>query len=135
MGKIKTNKKASHLGVSSVVFPAPDGKINNFARTIQTCLPLLQFTSALVRISSSKWEKWNAIRTIIGHSTKLQVALEIDGETLDSRILDRWIAEPIELVIIPTSVFLKNKRGYPVLLKIHQDLLIKLMKVILPLSR
>jgi len=38
----------------------------------------------------------------------------------------RWTGEPIKAVIIPKKVFRLNKKGYPVLLKIHQDFILSL---------
>ena len=35
----------------------------------------------------------------------------------------RWVGEPIKTVSVATSLFLTNKKGYPVLAKQHQALL------------
>lgn len=40
----------------------------------------------------------------------------------------RWCGEPLKAVIVPTSVFSTNKRGYPVLSKAHQELLATVFK-------
>jgi hypothetical protein len=37
------------------------------------------------------------------------------------RLLSRWHGEPVKALIIPTSTFTTNKRGYPVLPKPHQE--------------
>ena len=33
----------------------------------------------------------------------------------------RWLGEPIKTLLFHTSVFLTNKKGYPVLSKAHQE--------------
>lgn len=35
--------------------------------------------------------------------------------------VQRWIGEPLRAVILSTSAFTTNKRGYPTLSKRHQD--------------
>lgn len=44
-------------------------------------------------------------------------------------ILARWVAEPIQHVLLPTSTFIPNAKGYPVLPKGTQVFLQDLMKV------
>jgi type II protein arginine methyltransferase len=44
-------------------------------------------------------------------------------------ILDRWFSEPIKAIVVPTSLFLSNKAGFPVLTKAHQKCLMKFMKL------
>jgi protein arginine N-methyltransferase 5 len=34
--------------------------------------------------------------------------------------LTRWLGEPIKTLLIPTSIFLTNKKGYPVLSRPYQ---------------
>lgn len=41
--------------------------------------------------------------------------------SLNSKI-DRWLGEPVKCLILPTTIFLTNKKGYPVLSKAHQAL-------------
>lgn len=41
----------------------------------------------------------------------------------------RWYAEPLRLLIFPATTFLRNKKGYPVLGKTHQQLLTKYMRL------
>lgn len=36
--------------------------------------------------------------------------------------IDRWLGEPVRCLILPTTLFLTNKKGYPVLSKAHQAL-------------
>ena len=43
--------------------------------------------------------------------------------------IDRWLGEPLRAAILPTSIFLTNKKGFPVLSRPHQRLLGRLLKV------
>ena len=35
----------------------------------------------------------------------------------------RWKGEPVKAILLPTTTFTSNKRGYPVLSKRHQELI------------
>lgn len=45
-------------------------------------------------------------------------------------VIDKWLGEPIKAAILPTSIFLTNKKGFPVLSKAHQRIIFRLFKVI-----
>ena len=36
--------------------------------------------------------------------------------------VQRWLGEPVKAVLLPTSCYTRNKKGYPVLSKAHQEL-------------
>lgn len=76
-------------------------------------------------MKADDWHSWNRVRTLANHS--IGVALEF--ETVEKIVLERWAAEPIGLVIIPTTCFVTNKGGFPVLSKIHQEFLFKVFQV------
>jgi protein arginine N-methyltransferase 5 len=99
------------------------------------------------------WERWNKFRTFCENHSKLSVgeflnsflsllplnllvffrlsriALELPVDLPDEDHLERWFAEPIKAIILPTKIFLTNAKGYPVLSKKHQAFIKKLMKV------
>ena len=58
-------------------------------------------------------------------------ALEVCSDTvpLSKSKVDRWCGEPLKTVVIPTDVFVPNKRGYPVLSKIHQAFMERVFRV------
>jgi protein arginine N-methyltransferase 5 len=56
--------------------------------------------------------------------------LELTQSVPGKDVLARWLGENIRAVFIPTSIFLTNKRGFPVLSKQHQHVLFKLFEVI-----
>ena len=73
--------------------------------------------------------RWNTIRTICDSNKKIGIALEITADLPSVEVLDRWCGEPIKCAMVPTSIFLTNRKGFPVLSKAHQTLLKKLFKV------
>jgi type II protein arginine methyltransferase len=75
------------------------------------------------------WNAWDSLRHMTGHHHRLSVVLEV-GEDVpsDPRVLQRWAAEPVKAVLLPTSLFLTNKKGFPVLSKKHQNALAVLLR-------
>lgn len=43
--------------------------------------------------------------------------------------MDRWFAEPVKAVYLPTRIFLANKSGFPVLSRPHQAVVRRFMQV------
>lgn len=37
--------------------------------------------------------------------------------------IDRWLGEPVECIIIPSDIFIRNAANYPVLSKAHQEVI------------
>jgi len=64
---------------------------------------------------------------------KAQV-LELSAEMPDEGVLERWRGEPLKAVIVPTSIFLTNRKGFPTLSKRHQSFLLQLFSVCIPPS-
>lgn len=56
-------------------------------------------------------------------------AIEIGADLPSDTVIDKWLGEPIKAAILPTSIFLTNKKGFPVLSKAHQRVLFRLFKV------
>ena len=73
--------------------------------------------------------RWNTFRMMCDNNKRISVALEITADLPSEEILQRWLAEPVKAVIVSTSLFLTNKKGYPVLSKVHQSFLRSLFKV------
>eukprot|EP01113_Clastostelium_recurvatum_P032186 TRINITY_DN4095_c0_g1_i1.p1 TRINITY_DN4095_c0_g1~~TRINITY_DN4095_c0_g1_i1.p1 ORF type:complete len:640 (+),score=181.99 TRINITY_DN4095_c0_g1_i1:34-1953(+) len=130
---------ASHLALPAVLLPPPRycGASPNFSQLINSSLMGLSNMHLWVRIPTSSmaasvesdspksdpWEWWNALRTSCEHHPSLAVALELTADLPDQERLNQWLGEPIRAVIIPTSIFLTNKKGFPTLSKPHQNLL------------
>ncbi|XP_054433781.1 protein arginine N-methyltransferase 5 isoform X2 [Pteronotus mesoamericanus] len=74
------------------------------------------------------WMWWHNFRTLCDYSKRIAVALEIGADLPSNHVIDRWLGEPIKAAILPTSIFLTNKKGFPVLSKMHQRLIFRLLK-------
>lgn len=73
--------------------------------------------------TGSTWEWWNRFRLMTNSSNKVNLCLELN-ETLPSEAeVLRWLGEPVKTVLINTSIFLTNKKGYPVMSRQVQTLL------------
>ncbi len=70
--------------------------------------------------SQDTWSWWNNFRSVGNFEKKLGLALELSADLPDSIIIDRWLGEPVKCLIIPTHLFMTNKKGFPVLSKAHQ---------------
>ncbi|KAH0626190.1 hypothetical protein JD844_001023 [Phrynosoma platyrhinos] len=69
------------------------------------------------------WQWWHNFRTLCDYNKRVAVALEVGPDLPSNHVIDRWLGEPIKAAILPTSIFLTNKKGFPVLSKMHQRLL------------
>merc|ERR1719352_814121 len=71
------------------------------------------------------WQIWNNFRLFCDANPRLLCALELTADLPSvDRELERWFAEPVRVVIVPTDIFLTNKQGFPVLSKRHRALLL-----------
>merc|ERR1712243_220668 len=82
-------------------------------------------------LASSDWSSLVVGR--LGHSinvdsnsnNKINLCLCVTETCPDDVDVMRWVGEPVKTVRVPTSIFLLNKKGYPVLSKQHQNLIRK----------
>lgn len=82
------------------------------------------------KYSMDTWEWWNQIRNLCDNHRKLAPVLELNSKMLKSEEkINRWLGEPLKAVMIPTAVFLTNKKGYPVLSKDMQHAVQKFFKL------
>ncbi|KAL4443757.1 hypothetical protein ABPG75_011494 [Micractinium tetrahymenae] len=75
------------------------------------------------RLAGDPWEWWNQLRFLCHHNNRLGVVLELGADLPSAEDLQRWRGEPLKAVVLPTSIFMTNKRGYPTLSKRHQEFL------------
>ncbi|KAJ5558484.1 hypothetical protein N7461_002456 [Penicillium sp. DV-2018c] len=75
------------------------------------------------------WEAWNSIRKTCKYHTRLFVALSLPKQLPSLFVQSRWHSEPVHLLTIEGSTFLKNQKGYPVLSKPHQGFIAKMMRL------
>lgn len=150
---------ANHLSLRALVIPPPNGGsqgVSNLARCISAALlsaPTLQLwlrlpvvdlpgkvppvsfnaddspIKLLTERETEPWEVWNTIRTLCGEHPNLGVALELTAELPHRSVLERWVAEPVRVVLLSTSSYVTNKVGYPVLSRRHQDFIKMMFKM------
>jgi protein arginine N-methyltransferase 5 len=142
---------ATHLSLPAILLPSPALNSVNYAQCINQALlglssmqvwikiPLVPPQAMLheceesddlvsLRRGDEPWEWWNNLRVMCEHHHNLGVVLELTADMPDERILDQWLGEPIRAVVLPTSIFLSNKMGYPTLSKRHQIFLLRLFR-------
>ena len=68
----------------------------------------------------SPWARWNRLRQLCEHSPALFAALELGGDLPPDCEVARWDGESVKVLLVPTSIFVSNKKGFPVLTKRHQ---------------
>jgi len=73
--------------------------------------------------SPDTWDWWNRFRLVANSNSKVNLCLGIVENIPTETQIMRWVGEPLKTVCIPTSLFLTNKKGYPVLGRQHQALI------------
>ena len=69
------------------------------------------------------------MKTMCDSHKRVGLALQITADIPPSDVLERWYGEPIKACFVPTSIFLTNRKGFPVLSKAHQTVIQRLFKV------
>jgi len=62
-------------------------------------------------------------------SKKIGVVLELTADLPTDREIERWTGEPVKALVISTSIFVTNKKGFPVLSRAHQNVVRTFLKV------
>ncbi|KAI9666801.1 MAG: methyltransferase protein [Alyxoria varia] len=73
------------------------------------------------------WDTWDYIRGLNKYNSRLSLALAVPQSAPDVVLQSTWFSEPIRLLHIPRTCFVKNDRGFEVLRKSSQDMLLKFM--------
>lgn len=73
------------------------------------------------------WHWWSRFRCLANFEKKLGLALELTANLPDSSSVDRWLGEPVKCLVVSTDLFIRNKKGYPVLSKPHQSIIKKFL--------
>ncbi|KAG7173372.1 arginine N-methyltransferase 5-like, partial [Homarus americanus] len=143
---------ASHLGLPAVMLSLSTGRCTNMARIVHdkivqgVCyqvwvrVPMQAPEEIAAQYRSDKkqsedgfeidtWTWWNRFHSIANLQKKVGLAIEISADLPDQSVLDRWFGEPIKSAILPTSIWLTNKKGFPVLSRAHQLLIKSLFKL------
>ena len=70
------------------------------------------------------WQWWHRFRSAANFNLKIRVVLELnEGERPSDDVIRRWLGEPVEAVLIPSNLFIRNRHNFPVLPKAWQDVL------------
>jgi len=133
-------KYASHLGLPAIMLQLYGTNHTNLARLVSNHIakganfqvwvqvPLVapnphKFEEGEETILEDTWDWWNRFRLMANSSSKINLCLQVPEEEPTDRQILRWLGEPIKTVSVPTSMFLTNKKGYPVLSRQHQALI------------
>ncbi|XP_068628689.1 protein arginine N-methyltransferase 5 [Battus philenor] len=73
------------------------------------------------------WHWWSKFHERLDWDKRVGVVLELSADLPSQEILRRWLGEPVKAIVIPTSIFHNNKKGYPVLSRAHQQLVINMV--------
>ncbi|XP_026725879.1 protein arginine N-methyltransferase 5 [Trichoplusia ni] len=74
------------------------------------------------------WLWWSKFHERLEWDKRVGVALELSADLPSEEIIKRWLGEPVKAIIVPTSIFHNNKKGYPVLSRAHQQLVVSLVE-------
>ncbi|CAK1599643.1 unnamed protein product [Parnassius mnemosyne] len=138
------------LGVPAIMLPLRSSNTNNLARILQTynetshhpsliwaSVPMVstriaQRNNQDVEESEEAWNEtwhwWSKFHERLDWDKRVGVVLELSADLPAQEILKRWLGEPVKAIIVPTSIFHNNKKGYPVLSRAHQQLVINMVE-------
>ncbi|KAJ8734133.1 hypothetical protein PYW07_014684 [Mythimna separata] len=74
------------------------------------------------------WLWWSKFHERLEWDKRVGVALELSADLPSDEVVQRWLGEPVKAIIVPTSIFHNNKKGYPVLSRAHQHLVVSLVE-------
>ncbi|RVE43432.1 hypothetical protein evm_011927 [Chilo suppressalis] len=136
------------LGLPAIMLSLTGEKSNNLARILQSyyesChhpsliwakVPLVNTNLRSVKnyeendtSSNETWIWWSKFHERLDYDKRVGVVLEISADLPSQQLLRRWLGEPVKAVIVPTSIFHNNKKGYPVLSRAHQELVVSMVE-------
>eukprot|EP00735_Rhodelphis_limneticus_P001355 TRINITY_DN11955_c0_g1::TRINITY_DN11955_c0_g1_i1::g.16917::m.16917 TRINITY_DN11955_c0_g1::TRINITY_DN11955_c0_g1_i1::g.16917 ORF type:complete len:612 (-),score=151.45,sp/Q8GWT4/ANM15_ARATH/47.78/0.0,PRMT5/PF05185.11/1.9e-169,Methyltransf_26/PF13659.1/0.065,Met_10/PF02475.11/0.049,Methyltransf_20/PF12147.3/0.093 TRINITY_DN11955_c0_g1_i1:440-2275(-) len=124
-------KWAAHLAIPAVIAPSPRLDCTNYASRVNGILLSLNYLQFWLNVrmtdfdgdENRPWDAWNRFRTLCEQHPLLAVALELTSDLPSQAAVERWLGEPVKAVIVPTSIFLTNKKGYPTLSRRHQEVM------------
>ncbi|DAA73013.1 TPA_exp: Uncharacterized protein A8136_4938 [Trichophyton benhamiae CBS 112371] len=106
------------------------GDISPFARPEYLGNPMPEVSPKLDLFGT--WNAWNIIRRVCKYHTRLTVALSLPRQLPPSTVQTRWLSEPVRILTLTSTSFVKNPKNYPVLSKAHQSYIFRAMRGIPP---
>lgn len=141
------------LGLPAVMFNLRSEKTTNLARLLHTHFNSCQHSSIMwVRVPmickktqrentnstgeivdehaafDKPWLWWTKFYERMEWDKRLGLVLEFTANLPNYAILERWFGEPIKAVVVPTSIFITNRKGYPTLPIAHQRVLLSMVE-------
>uniref|UniRef100_UPI003AAD8F98 protein arginine N-methyltransferase 5 isoform X2 n=1 Tax=Centroberyx gerrardi TaxID=166262 RepID=UPI003AAD8F98 len=80
-------------------------------------------------VDEKTWTWWHSFRTLCDYNKRVCLAIEVGADMPSDSVIDKWLGEPIKAAVLPTTIFLTNKKGFPVLSKAHQRIIFRLFKL------
>ena len=75
--------------------------------------------------------RWNRFRTLCDSNKKIGAVLELTADLPPEQEIERWTGEPVKALVVPTGIFITNKKGFPVLSRAHQNVVRVFLKACL----
>eukprot|EP01059_Diplonema_ambulator_P035271 TRINITY_DN8230_c0_g1_i1.p1 TRINITY_DN8230_c0_g1~~TRINITY_DN8230_c0_g1_i1.p1 ORF type:complete len:625 (+),score=264.68 TRINITY_DN8230_c0_g1_i1:44-1918(+) len=130
---------AAHSTLPAVMIDLPTKPSPNLARIIMSTLLKSMYLNIWVRVpmmlgdsideeDNSAWLAWNSLRTMCHNHNRLNVILEVTENLPKKSICERWVAEPLKGLIMPTSLFIFDDNSNLGLSPPHYDLLMLMHK-------
>lgn len=98
--------------------------ISNYHPKLRLCISLpITTNDEFVNDRLSTWELWIRIKCLSKNNSNLYVSLALVKKYISLKDLDfltKWLNEPVDSILISSSVFQENKFAQPVLNKINQ---------------
>nr|CAG4651639.1 EOG090X028A [Triops cancriformis] len=69
------------------------------------------------------WHWWSHFHGVADFEKKIGLALELSADLPNPSEINRWLGEPVRCLIVPTELFMTNKKGFPVLSRSHQTVI------------
>lgn len=141
---------ASFCGLPYVLISGPKRRTNvaQYAQAVNTLLNKSPYVQVVIHLPFNEehtvsqssgvslppsdylsvWDVWNTIRQLCGYNPNLSVALQVHKQAPKGYVLSRWFTEPVSMLIISSSTFVPNPKGFPVLPKAIQNLFFQFFK-------
>lgn len=141
---------AEYLKIDTIIIELPiypiigEVRIDNMCRIMNQYLPyypvkvmarvpLVMYSKNPVPLEEGKpktniaWQAYQKFKRLCNYNTQISLCIDITRDLADDKNVERWCAENIKMVTVSKSLFLTNKKGFPVLSKAHQRVVKKFM--------
>ncbi|XP_053601110.1 protein arginine N-methyltransferase 5 isoform X1 [Plodia interpunctella] len=138
------------LGVPAIMLKLHGRQTNNLSRILQTYyetsyhlsltwvhVPMVcnrtlrEFTSTSNEDEAAwnePWHWWSSFHERMDWDKRVGVVLELSADLPSQEVIKRWLGEPVKAIIVPTSIFHNNKKGFPVLSRAHQQVVVSMVE-------